>query len=80
MSTVSSPPNSDGSFIIVPQNLSNFRLFDEDMVENELIHFEPDTTQTTKFHRLYIMGQTTAQGTGNKLGQVQLQGHTTCTR
>ena len=79
MFTVSSPQSSDGSFIIVPQKLSNFRLFDEDMVENELSILDQIQHNPLSFTSCTLW-QTTVQGTGNKLGQVLLRGHMTCTR
>jgi hypothetical protein len=79
MSTVSSPLSSDGSFITVPQELGNFWLFDEDMVENELSILNQMGHKPLSFTSCTVW-QTAAQGTGNKLGQVLFQGHTTCTR
>lgn len=78
MSIASSPLSSDGSFIIVPQKLGNFWLFDEDMVENELPILKQIQHKPISFTSCTLR-QTAAQGTGNKLGQVLLQGHTTCT-
>jgi hypothetical protein len=67
MFTVSSPQNSHGSFIIVPQKLGNFWLFDEDMVENELSILNQIQHKPLSFTSCTLW-QTTAQGTGNKLG------------
>jgi len=78
-SIVSSPLSSDGSFIIVPIKVSNVWLFDEDMVENESSILNQIQHKPQSFTSCTLW-QIAAQEKGNRLGQVLLQGHTTCTR
>ena len=67
MSIASSPSSSDGSFIIVPQKLGNFWLFDEDMVENESPILKQIQHKPISFTSCTLR-QTAAQGMRKQVG------------